>query len=248
MVAKAAAVLGDNETAAAYQKRAEKILSDLQQEYFTPTGRCAVDTQTAQILALYFGLTDYPERAHRELMRLLHLRGDKLSTGFVGTPLLCRVLSQVGEDKMAYHLLHNEEYPGWLYEVNLGATTIWERWNSLSPDGSVSSTGMNSFNHYAYGAIGEWMWRTMAGINPCEEQPGFKRVVLRPVPDTATKHVTAEYHSPAGCYRVAWCMEEAGICRFHIEIPFDCTASLLLLGEKPMELECGCYDFACAVE
>lgn len=248
LVAKAAAVLGDNETAAAYQKRAEKILSDLQQEYFTPTGRCAVDTQTAQILALYFGLNDYPERAHRELMRLLHLRGDKLSTGFVGTPLLCRVLSQVGEDKMAYHLLHNEEYPGWLYEVNLGATTIWERWNSLSPDGSVSSTGMNSFNHYAYGAIGEWMWRTMAGINPCEEQPGFKRVVLRPVPDTATKHVTAEYHSPAGCYRVAWCMEEAGICRFHIEIPFDCTASLLLLGEKPMELECGCYDFACAVE
>ena len=181
-------------------------------------------------------------------MRLLHLRGDKLSTGFVGTPLLCRVLSQVGEDKMAYHLLHNEEYPGWLYEVNLGATTIWERWNSLSPDGSVSSTGMNSFNHYAYGAIGEWMWRTMVGINPCEEQPGFKRVVLRPVPDAATKHVTAEYHSPAGCYRVAWCMEKAGICRFHIEIPFDCTASLLLLGEKPMELECGCYDFACAVE
>ena len=132
---------------------------------------------------------------------------------------------------MAYHLLHNEEYPGWLYEVNLGATTIWERWNSLSPDGSVSSTGMNSFNHYAYGAIGEWMWRTMAGINPCEEQPGFKRVVLRPVSDAAVKHVTAAYHSPAGCYRVSWRMEEAGICRFHIEIPFDCTADLMLPGQ-----------------
>lgn len=246
LVAKAAAVLGDDATAQAYQRRAERILDELRREYFTPSGRCAVDTQTAQVLTLYFGLSEHPEKAHGELMRLLHQRGDKLCTGFVGTPLLCRVLSQQGEDRMAYHLLYNEEYPGWMYEINLGATTVWERWNSLCADGSVSSTGMNSLNHYAYGAIGEWIWRTVAGINPCEEQPGFKRAILRPVPDRNTKRCEAVYHSPAGCYRISWSLEETGLCRLHVEIPFDCTASLTLPGSgDAVELCTGRYDFDC---
>jgi hypothetical protein len=114
-------------------------------------------------------------------------------TGFVGTPLIQRVLSAEGEDVLAYHILFNEEYPGWLYEVNLGATTIWERWNSMEADGRVSSTGMNSFNHYAYGSVGEWMWRTMAGLNPDPDQS--RRDLARVVSGLrGLKRVTEEMH------------------------------------------------------
>ena len=116
---------------------------------------------------------------------IARLNKDKthLRTGFVGTPYLCRVLSNIGANDLAYRLLLNEDYPSWLYAVNLGATTIWERWNSLNPDGSISSTGMNSLNHYAYGSIVEWMYRDMCGLNPSSGEDGVDR--LPPCPDRA---------------------------------------------------------------
>ena len=103
-----------------------------------------------------------------------------LDTGFCGTPFLCRVLSENGHNEIAYTLLLNDDFPSWLYEVKMGATTVWERWNSVLPDGSISGTGMNSLNHYAYGSIVDWMYRNVCGLNPCEEAPGYKKLLSGP--------------------------------------------------------------------
>ena len=168
------------------------------------------------------------EPEHRaELARLLarELEASKgaLRTGFVGTPYLCRVLTREGYNGLAYELLLREEFPGWLYAVNLGATTIWERWNSVLEDGRLSDIHMNSLNHYTYGSIMEWVYRHAAGLNPVEGSPGFRSVLLKPHPDRRLPRLDVLYESAAGLYRSAWEIE--GI-RFtwHVQIPFDCTA------------------------
>lgn len=138
-------------------------MAAVKEEYFTSTGRCAVKTQTGLILALKYHLSENEELTKQMMKKLLRDNKNKLNTGFVGTPLLCNVLTDHGMTDAAYRLLLNEEYPGWLYEVKLGATTVWERWNSLDENGHVSSTGMNSLNHYSYGAVLEWIFRHAAG-------------------------------------------------------------------------------------
>ena len=159
----------------------------------------AVTTQTAYAVALFMGL--YPEDGAQKTADLLadkiNVAGCRIKTGFIGTPILCRVLSQYGYSALAYKLLFNEETPSWLYAVNLGATTVWERWNS---DGSVNGTDMNSLNHYAYGSILEWMYRHMAGIRPMEDAPGFKQVVIAPEVDMRLREVDMTYASAAGTY------------------------------------------------
>ena len=164
IVAKAADILGRKEEAGEYRALADRQWQEVRREYFTSTGRCAVKTQTGLLLALKYHISSDEEKTRQMLKKLLRDSGNKLNTGFVGTPLLCNVLTDNGMTDAAYRLLLNEEYPGWLREVKLGATTIWERWNSLGEDGKVSSTGMNSFNHYAYGAILEWMFRHVAAL------------------------------------------------------------------------------------
>jgi alpha-L-rhamnosidase len=228
LTAKAAAVLGKSEDRAHYGALAEEILRYIQSEYFSVTGRCCADTQTAHIMTLYFNLTEDRTRAKAALDRLFVLSGGKLRTGFVGTPLLCNVLSDEGDANMAYSLLLNEEYPGWLYAVKLGATTLWERWNSVTEDGSLSSTGMNSLNHYAYGSITEWIFRHAAGINPVEDAPGFRKARLIPTPDERLGFLEAEYRSAAGTFRVAWRMEDSRRLSLRITVPFGCTAELVL--------------------
>src|SRR5699024_1907404 len=154
-------------------------------EFITSTGRLVADTQTAYIVVLFMNLA--PEKFRTRIVESLKKKlADNdyyLTTGFVGTPYFCRVLSENGSNDLAYKLLLNEDFPSWLYEVNLGATTIWERWNSLRPDGTFGELGMNSLNHYTYGSILEWMYRYMCGIQPLEETPGFRRIRLAPQPD-----------------------------------------------------------------
>lgn len=228
LVAKAARVLQKPGEAAEYEALAQSILTWIQAEYFTQTGRCAIDTQTAHLLTLHWNLHGDRARAKRMLKKSLSNAGNKLKTGFIGTPILCNVLSDNGMDDLAYHLLLNEDYPGWLHEVNLGATTIWERWNSINDDGSISSTGMNSLNHYAYGSIVEWIWRHAAGINPCEEAPGFRKAILKPVPNWGLRTLKAEYRSAAGSYKVQWSCVDVNHLELCITVPFGCTAQLTL--------------------
>ena len=136
-------------------------------------------------------------------------------------------------DQEAYSLLLQEEYPGWLYEVNMGATTVWERWNSIFPDGHISDTGMNSLNHYAYGVIAEWMYRCMCGLNPVEKGPGFKKAVIAPKPDRRLRFARCSYDSASGLYESSWEWKKKGIF-FQIKVPFDAKARFILpySGEK----------------
>lgn len=179
IVAQAAETLGKTEEAARYAALAKTILQEIRYEYFTSSGRCAVPTQTGLVLAIALGLSPNLGQSQRALIKRMEEDDWQLKTGFVGTPLLCPTLTAANRDNIAFRLLLNEDYPGWLYEVKLGATTVWERWNSLLPNGSISSTGMNSLNHYAYGSVMEWMCRDVAGLAPME--PGFRRAQLRPI-------------------------------------------------------------------
>ena len=229
LTAKAAAVLGHVDARAKYEKLAAEVKTAFQKEYFTQTGRLAVPTQTAHALALCFGLVPEQFRARtvRDLKARLEARQTHLDTGFVGTRYLCAALSENGLAEDAYTLLLNEDYPSWLYEVNMGATTIWERWNSVLPNGLVSDTGMNSMNHYSYGAVVGWMYATMAGLRPAEDAPGFKCAVIHPVPDKRFAYMRASYRSASGIYQVAW-NYEGGAIRYEIEIPFDAEAEFTL--------------------
>ena len=139
-------------------------------------------TQTAHILALYFDLLPESGKAGtiEGLKRLLAKENGHLVTGFVGTPYFCHALSQNGCVKEAYDLLLKEDFPSWLYQVKMGATTIWEHWDGIKPDKTMWSPDMNSFNHYAYGAIGEWMYRVIAGIEIDEKEPGYRHIIFAP--------------------------------------------------------------------
>jgi alpha-L-rhamnosidase len=232
-VARTAAVLGGKEDGERYELLAKEIKAAIHKEYFTPTGRLAIPTQTGYVLALFMDLApqEFRSRLVEDLMHRLKSDRLHLRTGFVGTPYLCRVLSNHGANEMAYQLLLNEDYPSWLYAVNLGATTIWERWNSLNPEGAVSSTGMNSFNHYAYGSIVEWMYRDMCGLNPSngdDQVTGFRHARLSPKPDKALRFARARCRTAAGWYESGWAIDKQGNLAFNFSIPFNATATLVL--------------------
>jgi alpha-L-rhamnosidase len=232
-VAKAAAVLGKTEQAETYGRLSAQVKAAIQDEYFTASGRLAVPTQTGYVLALYMDLVPelHRERVHHDLITKLKKHKVHLRTGFVGTPYLCRVLSNIGANDLAYKLLLNEDYPSWLYAVNLGATTIWERWNSINPDGSISSTSMNSLNHYAYGSIVEWMYRNMCGLNPTSDEdglPGFRHARIAPQPDASLQWARARYRSAAGLYESGWRLDETGQITLEMVIPFNASASVVL--------------------
>ena len=225
LVAKTAKLLGKNDDAAQYAALAERVRERIRQEFYTPTGRCAVPTQTGYLLTLRHHLAD-PARTAADLRKKLARSGGKLQTGFVGTPLLCDELSENGLHDLAEKLLLNEEYPGWLHEVKLGATTIWERWNSLDENGRISSTGMNSLNHYSYGAILAWMYRRLAGLQPTE--PGFTAVRLMPEPNWKLLRLDCHYRSAAGEWAVQWQCVDADTLALAVTVPFGCTAELTL--------------------
>ena len=177
-------------------------------EFVTAAGRVGENTQTAYAVALQFDLLpeDLRAEAARRLAAEVKTRGH-LTTGFVGTPYLCHVLSRYGYTDVAYQLLNREEYPSWLYPVKQGATTIWERWDGQKPDGSFQDVGMNSFNHYAYGAIGEWMYRVVAGLDLDPAEPGYKHVLVQPKPGggltSAEARLQTLYGEAAAGFRIA---------------------------------------------
>ena len=205
LLAKTAQVLGKTEDAAEYAALENKIAGAFQKEFVTPNGRLASNTQTAYALALAFGLLPESERAEAAARLAADVRKfGHLTTGFLGTPLLCQTLSDYGYLNEAYMLLNRKEYPSWLYPVTKGATTIWERWDGIKPDGSFQDPSMNSFNHYAYGAIGDWMYRVLAGIELDEHAPGYKHTFIQPHPGGGLTHASASVDSMYGRVSSGW--------------------------------------------
>lgn len=180
-------------------------------------------TQTEHIMALQFELTDKPQEVADSLAELIHSQGDKIQTGFVGTPYILHVLSRYGYEELAYTLLLRKEYPSWLYPISKGATTIWEHWDGIKPNGDIWPVSMNSYNHYAYGAVGDWMYGVMAGINTVEDSPGFARVRFTPVSDNRIDWFKAEIDTAYGKVSSRW-WHENGTVKYEIITPVDSVA------------------------
>lgn len=249
VVADSARVLGRDDLANEYQAKADAIRAFVLGEYYSASGRCTCSSQTAYALSLAFGLGDRGHSAS-QLKRLIEENGGALSTGFVGTPLLCPALSAGGLSRDAYGLLLREEYPSWLFEVLHGATTVWERWNSLDGDGRITGIDMNSLNHYAYGAVVEWVFSHAAGLRPVAQEPGFVRAVVAPEVSWRLGSLDARLRSAAGEWRVSWeCVDETHL-RVGVTVPFGCVAEveLPLAGEDAYgrlgghELTAGTYE------
>lgn len=180
ILADTAAVLQYAEDARRWSRRREELVRAFRAEYVTPTGRLVSETQTALILALHFDMVpdEFRPRLLDALEKNIGAHKTHLLTGFIGTPFACLTLSENGRHDLAGRLLLQEDDPSWLYEVKMGATTIWERWNSIRPDGSFNPANMNGLNHYAYGSIGNWLYTKLCGLEILE--PGYKKFALRP--------------------------------------------------------------------
>ncbi len=180
----AAGILGHTDDVRQYTDLLQRIKSAFLREYMTPSGRLVSGTQTAYVLALQFDMLPDSLRAQAATRLVDNIKSYNmhLTTGFLGTPYLCHVLSRFGYTDVAFRLLLQDTYPSWLYPVKMGATTIWERWDGIRPDSTFETPSMNSFNHYAYGAIGDWMYRVIAGLDTYADGPGYKHILVMPHP------------------------------------------------------------------
>lgn len=243
IVAEAAKILGIAEESERYQKLAAEILNAIREKYFDEKGLCICQTQTGSAIAIMFGLNPSDESKWQEGQILAQRVQDNqgyLNTGFVGTTMLCPALTRTGHHDLAVQLLLNEEYPGWLYSVNMGATTIWERWNSVMPDGHLNVDGMNSLNHYSYGSIEAWMYGDVCGIRPAEA--GFKKAVIMPHADKRLGYAECTIDTAAGCYKISWKYEGDTVV-YKVEVPFDAEAEFKVDGMESQKLEAGTYMF-----
>jgi alpha-L-rhamnosidase len=229
LVAQAARELGKKEDAEKYAELAARVKAAFKAEFVSASGRVGPNTQTAYVLALHFDLLpeELRPQAAARLAEEVRKANYHLTTGFVGTPYLCHVLSRYGQTEMAYELLNQESYPSWLYPVKKGATTIWERWDGIKPDGSFQDAGMNSFNHYAYGAIGEWLYRVVAGIEIDPGEPGYKHVLFQPQPGGGLTSARAILDSPYGKVASSWELSEADF-RLTVTVPPNAWATVRL--------------------
>lgn len=241
-MAEAAKILGLEE-AKNYRILSEKIYNAILNEYFTPSGRLSIDTQTGYLLALKFGLYTDKSKIISGLKERMKQDCYRIKGGFVGATMMNTVLAEHGMENLAYDFLFFEGFPGWLYQVNLGATTIWERWNSVLEDGTISGTEMNSLNHYSYGAVAEFLYRHAGGIIPTS--PGFKTVRLAPKPDGRFEFFDCEYDSAIGKYVSKWKLQEDGTLYFYFEVPFGAEADIILpdYEEKSIHVKSGVYEY-----
>ncbi|MEU0265159.1 family 78 glycoside hydrolase catalytic domain [Nocardioides sp. NPDC006303] len=246
LVARAAEICGEDEMANHYRGIASRAKSAFQHEYLAPSGRVVSDTVTALAVAIVFDLfVDEKQRldAGRRLATLVHQGDHLIRTGFIGTPLVCDALASTGSVDTAYHLLLQERCPSWLYPVTMGATTVWERWDSMLPDGTVNPGEMTSFNHYALGAVVDFMHRVVAGLAPGE--PGYAAVAVAPRPAGGLTYATAAHDSPYGRIATSW--RRTGN-RFDLEVtvPVGVRATVTLpSGEGPVTVGSGTHRFGC---
>jgi alpha-L-rhamnosidase len=229
-----ATVLGKEADADDYRRRYAEFLAVFQQEFITPHGRVVGDSQTAYVLALAFDLTPEALRARTAgyLAERLHEHMDHLTTGFVGTPYLLHALTRTGQLELAYTLLLQQTYPSWLFPVTQGATTIWERWDSWHPERGFQTPDMNSFNHYAYGAVGEWLYQSVAGIDLDASAPAYQRMRIRPRPGGGLQWAKGSLVSLYGAIATHWTLE-ADTFTLTVTIPANTSATVILPTNHP---------------
>ncbi|GAA1580886.1 glycoside hydrolase family 78 protein [Actinomadura kijaniata] len=203
-MAETSAVLGEDEDAAHFTALAERVREAFRREYITPAGRVAGETATAYALAITFDILDADQkvRAGVLLAELVAKAGYRISTGFAGTPLVLHALSDTGHLEEAYLLLLETGCPSFLYPVTMGATTIWERWDAIRPDGTLNPSGMTSLNHYAFGAVADWLHRVVGGLSAVD--PGYRRMSIAPRPGGGLTHATVRHDTVHGRVEVAW--------------------------------------------
>jgi alpha-L-rhamnosidase len=239
-LARSAQLLGRASDAERYEKLSAEIRSAILEEYFAPSGRLCIDTQTAYLLCLNFGVYRKKDVIVSALKKRLQKDCWKIKGGFVGATMMCRVMAENGMEDLAAYYLFQEGFPGWMHCVNLGATTIWERWNSVLDDGSISGTDMNSLNHYSYGSVMEYVFRDLAGLQSLA--PGFARVRFAPQPTHRLQELDFAYDSASGCYASHWRINSDGTLFVRFEVPFGCTAEAVLPGGETVELEAGVFE------
>lgn len=248
LFARMAELIGMTEDAEEYGNLYEEIKDSYKRHFLTEGGRLNVQTQTAQIVSLYFDLVPSECRGNivQDLLALLEKEDGHLVTGFVGTPYFCQVLSENGHTKEAYELLLKDDFPSWLYQVKQGATTVWEHWDGKKPDGTMWSPAMNSFNHYAYGAVGEWLYRGIAGIECKEENPGFHEIALTPHVGGSFSYAEGVFESRYGKIVSRW-EQDGNLIKYHVEIPCNTNAKICLLDAVEVKVDDG-ISFACIDE
>ena len=245
-LAKTAAVLGKSADELHYLTLSQAVADAFAREYIHPDGIMTSDAQTAYALAIVFDL--FPDagskaRAGSRLAELVHENGNRIGTGFAGTPVVSDALTQSGEIDAAYNLLLEKECPSWLYAVGQGGTTIWERWDSMLPDGSINPGEMTSFNHYALGAVADWIHRVVAGLAPLA--PGYRKILIKPQPGGGLSWASAQHETPYGTAAVRWRVDD-GDLSVAVEIPTGTTASVVLPGQEPVEVGPGRHSFEAA--
>jgi alpha-L-rhamnosidase len=229
LVISTAKILDKKEDIEKYSGLLQNVKDAFEREYLTPNGRLVSGTQTAYTLALQFDMLpeNLRQQTAEKLVQNIKNYGTHLTTGFLGTPYLCHVLTRFGYSDVAFNLLMQETYPSWLYPVKMGATTIWERWDGIKPDSTFQTPGMNSFNHYAYGAIGDWMYRAVAGLDTREDSPGYKHIMVKPHVGGRLTHASATLHTYYGTTKSGWKLEDGKLV-LDVEIPANTTATVFI--------------------
>jgi alpha-L-rhamnosidase len=245
-VAGAATILDRPESAQHFLALADRTRAAFNQHYVSSEGRVHSDCPTTYALAICFGLLDPGARdlAGDRLAALVAENGHTIATGFAGTPFVTDALSQTGHMEDAYRLLLQRRCPSWLYPVTMGATTIWARWDSMLPDGSINPGEMTSFNHYALGAIADWMHRVIGGIAPAE--PGYRRVLVAPRPGGGLTWASTSLETPHGRVAVEWWLRAAGQLDLEVTLPDGVTAEINLLGAEPQRVGGGRHQLTAA--
>jgi alpha-L-rhamnosidase len=246
IVSDAAAVLGHDDDAEKYAQLAREVRAAFAAEFVTSAGLIHSDAATVYALSIEWDLLP-TERQRRKagsrLADLVRSSGFRITTGFVGTPVICAALTSTGHVDVAYRLLLQTQCPSWLYPITMGATTIWERWDSMRPDGSINPSGMTSFNHYALGAVADWMHRTVAGLGPAS--PGYRSIEVRPLPGSlpALTSASARHLTPYGEAAVTWKRAE-GVFHLRVQIPVGSTASVYVPGAaEPIGVGHGLHEW-----
>ncbi|PLB45055.1 alfa-L-rhamnosidase [Aspergillus steynii IBT 23096] len=246
IMARVAGILGNPDDCARYGADFQSLMRAFQEKYMSPSGLLVGDSQTSIALALNFNLHDTPQlqdkrsqaqdalrrrgNAADRLVRLVQYAKFRVSTGFAGTPAILHALSSSGNLQIAYRMLLEEGCPSWLYAVKMGATTVWERWDSMLPDGSVNPGAMTSFNHYALGAVADWLHTVVGGLRPVADEPGWRRFIVQPRPGGTLTNAFVELKSPCGLIRCEWRIEDGPdqIFQMDLTVPPNSTALVVL--------------------